>query len=304
MEIELIDTANIIANSPTTSTKNIKNQDLNNTSLNITTAINSIEIVNKTSIELNNNNKIRKNINSSNKIVKKTKKKMIKTASQKYELELQELSNSFLLQNILVEYLEIKSNFIGKLLFFLLTKSFSIDFTFFIKFSDETSTESRLQFANLITLFYLFINFKLFSHNSFICTLISRGEIFRNLTNDDYKDIMSVPASGIGSVKNPQSVQSLTHYQSHDSRKSIDFVTSSDHHLQHQKSVDSVSATADVFADESMVHNDVTQNIPTSTNQISKLTNIVLNLPLPQNDAYQHERNQRSIILYGFGTKR
>jgi hypothetical protein len=37
MEIELIDTANIIANSPTTSTTTIKRQDLNNTSLNINT---------------------------------------------------------------------------------------------------------------------------------------------------------------------------------------------------------------------------------------------------------------------------
>jgi hypothetical protein len=37
MEIELIGTANIIANSPTTSTTTIKRQDLNNTSLNINT---------------------------------------------------------------------------------------------------------------------------------------------------------------------------------------------------------------------------------------------------------------------------
>ena len=130
---------------------------------------------------------------------------------------------------------------------------------------------------------------------------------------------MSVPASGIGSVKNPQSVQSVNHYQNIDSRKSIDYggdttAFPQHHHFQHQKSIDSVGlASYDVFTDESMIH-DGAQNstIPTTTNtntsnnnsQLSKLTTIVLNLPLPQNDAYQHERNQRSIILYGFGFKR
>ena len=44
---------------------------------------------------------------------KKKKKKKRMTSAQKYELELQELSNSFLLQNILVEYLELKSNNLG-----------------------------------------------------------------------------------------------------------------------------------------------------------------------------------------------
>jgi hypothetical protein len=123
---------------------------------------------------------------------------------------------------------------------------------------------------------------------------------------------MSVPASGIGSVKNPQSVQSISHYQNMDSRKSIDYGIDSNtstfmhHHYQHQKSIDSVAGgggglPSDVFTDESIVQ-DCTQH--SNNNQLSKLTNIVLNLPLPQNDAYQHERNQRSIILFGFGTKR
>ena len=127
---------------------------------------------------------------------------------------------------------------------------------------------------------------------------------------------MSVPASGIGSVKNPQSVQSMTHYQNMDLRKSFDYGMDNNnpasttttayiqHHYQHQKSIDSVGiASSDIFTDESMVNDGGTQH-STGNNQLSKLTNIVLNLPLPQNDAYQHERNQRSIILFGFGSKR
>ena len=125
---------------------------------------------------------------------------------------------------------------------------------------------------------------------------------------------MSVSASGIGSVKNPQSVQSITHYSNIDSRKSIEENNPyiQQHHFQHQKSVDSISGVgmssmaADVFNDDSTV-NDGTQHsniATTNNNQLSKLSNIVLNLPLPQSDSYQHERNQRSIILYGCGTKR
>lgn len=42
----------------------------------------------------------------------------------------------------------------------------------------------------------------------------------------------------------------------------------------------------------------------TNSMPMSKLAIYVLNLPLPQTQSYQHERNQRFVILYGFGAKK
>jgi hypothetical protein len=43
---------------------------------------------------------------------------------------------------------------------------------------------------------------------------------------------------------------------------------------------------------------------PAAAVQLSKLTSYALHLPIPEGDAYQHERNQRFVILYGFGNKK
>jgi hypothetical protein len=37
---------------------------------------------------------------------------------------------------------------------------------------------------------------------------------------------------------------------------------------------------------------------------MSKMATYVLNIPVPPLDAYKHERNQRFIVLYGFGSKK
>ena len=105
--------------------KETKHEDLNNmnTSLNLSTqqaATSSNEIVNRLSADNKNNKKL--NHMNSKKIIKKAKKKnkaaRSMTIAQRYEIEIQELSNSFLLQNILAEYLEIKSNYIGNIKIF------------------------------------------------------------------------------------------------------------------------------------------------------------------------------------------
>ena len=58
--------------------------------------------------------------------------------------------------------------------------------------ADEDSMESRLSFTNLTSLFHMFIKSKLFSHDRFVCTLISRGESFKNNLNDIKRPIQAI----------------------------------------------------------------------------------------------------------------
>jgi hypothetical protein len=41
-----------------------------------------------------------------------------------------------------------------------------------------------------------------------------------------------------------------------------------------------------------------------NNNPMSKLATYVLNMPVPPHDAYKHERNQRFVVLYGFGARK
>jgi hypothetical protein len=45
-------------------------------------------------------------------------------------------------------------------------------------------------------------------------------------------------------------------------------------------------------------------NTSNSNKPMSKMASYVLNIPVPPFDAYKHERNQRFIVLYGFGAKK
>ena len=83
---------------------------------------------------------------------------------QRQREEDEKIGNSlyeYLLQDMLLEYLETRAPCL-----------------------DEESLESRLCFSNLVSLFHMFISCKLFSHDRFVCTLISRGETFKNNLND------------------------------------------------------------------------------------------------------------------------
>jgi hypothetical protein len=93
-------------------------------------------------------------------------------------------------------------------------------------------------------------------------------------------------------------------------------------HLFHMKSVDSTGYYAapsietyddynrDYTEDLKQPLSNISQqqsttvNNTTSTQQLSKLMSYALHLPIPEGDAYQHERNQRFVILYGFGNKK
>jgi hypothetical protein len=93
-------------------------------------------------------------------------------------------------------------------------------------------------------------------------------------------------------------------------------------HLMHLKSVESTgyygTSSVEAYDDYNRDCNDdlkqplsnLSQQQPSvnqpqpQTSQLSKLMSFALHLPIPEGDEYQHERNQRFVILYGFGSKK
>ncbi len=250
----------------------------------------------------------------------------------------------YLFQSILLEYLETKAPCL-----------------------DEESPESRLSFTSLTSLFHMFINTKLFSHDRFVCTLISRGESFKNNLNDIKRPVQAIfsqnnatikptttsAAAGNSLTSQPQPGQvnkfQKTQFQC---QRSVDYASPMSVQpasqpaynlpphtptLQHQKSFSndpyhapySVPAPAKYSASFSEAnptnsksgasHSQQAQQQAIrfrSSNQISarsklmqlkpmsKLATFVQHLPVPQSNHFQHERNQRFIVLYGFGSKK
>ena len=258
-------------------------------------------------------------------------------------------------------------------------------------FSDESSLESRLKFTNLVSLFYMFINCKLFSHDNFVCNLISRGETFKNNLNYIQRPIQAILMrnniiinQSSQSTKQQQQPIDIKQQQqqkqnSHTSllvnkRNSIDYTSPMSVYqqqpasmpayqlpphtpLQSQKSFNndpiynvaphsvptpSKSSSSnlnylyqdDIGQSNNNNNNNMNvsyENIPRSvqSNQaarikankilarikqqyliqqqlkpMSKLALFVLHFPVPQTNQFQHERNQRCVVLYGFGVKR
>jgi hypothetical protein len=125
---------------------------------------------------LNATNKVR--LNSKKRfVIKKINTKLnknIKKIKLKYKFEekkLRKTFNKFPFQQILFDYLEFKAPCIPDNLS-----------------SEQASSGSNhdlfITCTNLINLFYMFINCKIFSHDRFVTGLISRGETFKNNLND------------------------------------------------------------------------------------------------------------------------
>jgi hypothetical protein len=240
----------------------------------------------------------------------------------------------------------------------------------------------------------MFINCKLFSHDNFVCNLISRGETFKNNLNYIQRPIQAIlmrnniiinQSAQLTKQQQQQQQQSIDIKQqqqqkqnSHTSllinkRNSIDYTSPMSVYqqqpasmpayqlpphtpLQSQKSFNndpiynvaphsvptpSKSSSSnlnylyqDDIGQSNNNNNNMNvsyENIPRSvqSNQaarikankiltrikqqhliqqqlkpMSKLALFVLHFPVPQTNQFQHERNQRCVVLYGFGVKR
>jgi hypothetical protein len=339
----------------------------NNNNLNDMTKKKALISPKSTIIPRKSENLYNKKLKSKAKVVKINKKKLIKLKIKRMKLKkinerLEFKSYEFLFQNVLFDYLEIKAS---KL--------------------DDISYESRYQFSNLIALFYMFINCRVFSHDLLVNTLISRGETFRNNLNDikrpfkgsisniqsniskqlinnqqkqlQFKNISNQQTnSNLSSIVNQQSMidnsSPTSLYQQPASmppynmpphtplqhQKSLTTNIINDSIYMNPKSVPTPSKSNSVLNNNSLIVgsniedtnvNLSTDNIKSQFQQIrsnnynknsrstfvykqnmnnsktlSKLATFVLHFPIPQSQNYLHERNQRFVVLYGFGTNK
>ncbi|KAG7209569.1 hypothetical protein KM043_015646 [Ampulex compressa] len=176
---------------------------------------------------------------------------------------------------------------------------------------DNTSTQSKVQFTNLVHLFSELIRHDVFSHDAYMCTLISRG------------DLIQGPAAskpGTPSNREPIDEDSLfpgidlkpTKLEVPDHGRTMDYDDSKidddlDKLLQHikedqQNSMDAPDSPKEDALTGHGGHEGLDTKIPSSHSRHLLYTT---HFPLPQDETCsQHDCNQRHVLLYGVGRVR
>ncbi|XP_034195865.1 mediator complex subunit kohtalo [Osmia lignaria lignaria] len=176
---------------------------------------------------------------------------------------------------------------------------------------DNTTTQSKVQFTNLVHLFSELIRHDVFSHDAYMCTLISRG------------DLIQGPAAskpGTPSNREPIDEDSLfpgidlkpTKLEVTDHGRTMDYDDSKidddlDKLLQHIKEDQQNSMDAPDSPKEDALAGHGTQEgldskMPSSHSRHLLYTT---HFPLPQDETCsQHDCNQRHVLLYGVGRVR
>ncbi|XP_076661232.1 mediator complex subunit kohtalo [Halictus rubicundus] len=176
---------------------------------------------------------------------------------------------------------------------------------------DNTSAQSKVQFTNLVHLFSELIRHDVFSHDAYMCTLISRGDL-----------IQGPAASKPGTPSNREPIDEDSLFPGIDLKpaklevpdhgRTMDYDDSKidddlDKILQHIKEDQQNSMDAPDSPKEDALAGHSTQEgldskIPSSHSRHLLYTT---HFPLPQDETCsQHDCNQRHVLLYGVGRVR
>lgn len=194
---------------------------------------------------------------------------------------------------------------------------------------ENGTTQNRIQFVNLVHLFSELIRHDVFSHNAYLCTLISRGDLLTGSANS--KQQHSGIGGGIGgSVSNKPSSSSPTNHHHHHHQglvdddvfpNGIDFKQNMeefddsnvdddlDKLLQHikekdqQSAMDAPDSPKDPDGSGTNGHHGFHHH-NNNDSSISRHFIYTKHFPLPQDDSSSHESNQRYILLFGVGKER
>ncbi|KAJ8310216.1 hypothetical protein KUTeg_012081 [Tegillarca granosa] len=162
---------------------------------------------------------------------------------------------------------------------------------------DENLPEDNRQgFANLIQLFSELIRHDVFSHDAYMCTLISRGDLMSSPA------VMSLSADSIDLYSVKSQDESIKHEHQDDIKVDIDMHTMESDLTSLFASVKSVKSEKDVPVPS--VSGMAEQNISQQNKGPSRHMLFAQHFPIPQDDISVHECNQRMIVLYGVGKAR
>lgn len=175
---------------------------------------------------------------------------------------------------------------------------------------ENGSAQNKAQFKNLVHLFSELIRNDVFSHDAYMSTLISRGDLVNgappNLSNSIIgKNIMSNPGGGDDDFFSEIDFKPPKMEEFDDSNVDDDL----EKLIQNIKDGQNNSMDA---PDSPKDHETLTNLPPISNDKNSSNSNAAncrhylytLHFPLPQDDASQHDVNQRYILLYGVGKER
>ncbi|CAF0769772.1 unnamed protein product, partial [Brachionus calyciflorus] len=264
--------------------------------------LNQCKIISKTQIATKIKKKYSQNIKKSNLEVAKNLRKI--QALKKAQKNLKEkLLYEYPFQKILFDYLEQKSEILPQ----------KQDMNYLVNVNSN-----NLEFTQLISLFHMLINCKIFSHDQFMRDLISRGDNFRNNLSDIKRPINVFMSFKKKQMETKQQ-QIKAPLKLPISRNSIEYPMSIEQHPPASMppynlpphtphlAPNSVPTPSNKSFEALKSNSQLSLKSTSSTNgnsQTSKLAVFVLNLPMPHTQTYQHERNQRFVLLYGFGSKK
>uniref|UniRef100_A0A8B9Q726 Mediator complex subunit 12L n=1 Tax=Apteryx owenii TaxID=8824 RepID=A0A8B9Q726_APTOW len=153
--------------------------------------------------------------------------------------------------------------------------------------SDPNSDHEKTEFVNLVLLFSEFIRHDVFSHDAYMCTLISRGDL-------------SITATARQRSPNGETVDE--HYsKDHDMKLEI-------FSPMPGESCENVSSSLDrrisVTSEKSVKRERLRELIFPSNYDLLRHLQYATHFPIPLDESSSHECNQRMILLYGVGKER
>uniref|UniRef100_A0A8C8SFF5 Mediator complex subunit 12L n=1 Tax=Pelusios castaneus TaxID=367368 RepID=A0A8C8SFF5_9SAUR len=153
--------------------------------------------------------------------------------------------------------------------------------------SDPNSEYEKIEFVNLVLLFCEFIRHDVFSHDAYMCTLISRGDLSVTATTR--------PRSPIGETVDE-------HYsKEHDVKLEI-FSPMPGEPCENVNS--SLDRRISINSEKSVTREKLRELIFPSSYDLLRHLQYATHFPIPLDESSSHECNQRMILLYGVGKER
>uniref|UniRef100_A0A8B9DDY2 Mediator complex subunit Med12 domain-containing protein n=1 Tax=Anser cygnoides TaxID=8845 RepID=A0A8B9DDY2_ANSCY len=153
--------------------------------------------------------------------------------------------------------------------------------------SDPNSDHEKTEFVNLVLLFSEFTRHDVFSHDAYMCTLISRGDL-------------SVTATARSRSPNGETVDE--HYsKDHDMKMEI-FSPMPGESCENMNS--SLDRRISVTSEKSVKRERLRELIFPSNYDLLRHLQYATHFPIPLDESSSHECNQRMILLYGVGKER
>ncbi|XP_060562886.1 mediator of RNA polymerase II transcription subunit 12-like protein [Ruditapes philippinarum] len=172
----------------------------------------------------------------------------------------------------------------------------------------NSSEDSQQAFANLIHLFSELIRHEVFSHDAYMCTLISRGDLM------SAPAVASMVADSVDLLSMKSEVESIKHEHQDDIKVDMDIHTMDtdfgsffDVKDEPRLSPTAPASVKSIKSEKEQPIASVSKPEPPMMAELkgpSRHQQYATHFPLPQDELSSHECNQRLVVLFGVGKAR